>query len=482
MAPRRARSSQRYLAPVRDVGADVLALGCTHYAFLRGLIEQEARRRASTVIEPSEAVARQVRARAATRAACCNPRTAGGGVRVPYERRRRARSPQRARRLREAGVADAGASADVGEPSDRSARWTFATKLEARLGAERQPALHRARPRPGADGDRRRRRVQHRHHRSDQRPRLRLQAERRLLRGAGPGARLRRAAQDARRHPAARHHAGRRQARRRRRTPPRAYAQAIFDDLGFDACTVNPYLGCDSIEPWIERPDKAAIILCRTSNPGAPDLQDLPVQTEGGTRPLYEVVAERAKAWDRHGNVGLVVGATYPGRDAAPARALPGHAVPGAGHRRAGRASLGEAVRAGLDARGAGLLDQRLARRHVRIEGRRLRAGRARAKRCACATRSTANARPRSRPRRLTDGRDHRLPHGGRRAAAQAAPVRRLRVARSCGSAPTSASRCTTCKHRVLLDRRTLEKRLKAFVSRGPEPDPEQVRIALERD
>src|SRR5260370_1386944 len=59
--------------------------------------------------------------------------------------------------------------------------------------------------------------------------------------------------------------------------------------------------------------DVAAFIVCRTSDPGAPDLQDLPVRTEGGDRPLYEVVAERAKAWDRDGNVGLVVGATYPG-------------------------------------------------------------------------------------------------------------------------------------------------------------------------
>lgn len=135
----------------------------------------------------------------------------------------------------------------------------------------------------------------------------------------------------------------------------RAYVQALFDDLGFDAATVNPYLGLDSVEPWIERPDKAAIIVCRTSNPGAPDFQDLQVQTDGGMRPLYEVVAQRAKSWDRHGNIGLVVGATYPD-EMKHLRALcpdTTFLVPGIG---AQQGSLEEAVRAGIDARGRGLL------------------------------------------------------------------------------------------------------------------------------
>jgi len=135
----------------------------------------------------------------------------------------------------------------------------------------------------------------------------------------------------------------------------RAYVRALFDDLGFDAVTVNPYLGADSVEPWIERPEKAAVIVCRTSNPGAPDLQDLRVQTEGGPRPLYEVVAERAKSWDRHGNVCLVVGATYPAemrrlRELCPDMPI---LVPGIG---AQAGSLEDAVSAGLDARGRGLI------------------------------------------------------------------------------------------------------------------------------
>ena len=137
----------------------------------------------------------------------------------------------------------------------------------------------------------------------------------------------------------------------------RAYAQAFFDNLGFDAATVNAYLGEDSITPWIERDAHAAFVVCRTSNPGAPDLQDLQVQPQAGgsARPLFEVVAERAKAWDAHGNVGLVVGATYPGemrriRELCPEMPF---LVPGIG---AQGGSLAETVRAGVDARGRGLL------------------------------------------------------------------------------------------------------------------------------
>jgi len=135
----------------------------------------------------------------------------------------------------------------------------------------------------------------------------------------------------------------------------RAYVHAFFDNLGFDAATVNPYLGEDSVTPWIERDSHGAFIVCRTSNPGAPDLQDLAVRADGGDRPVYEVVAERAKAWDAHGNVGLVVGATYPGemrrlRELCPDMPF---LVPGIG---AQGGSLAEVVRAGIDAHGRGLL------------------------------------------------------------------------------------------------------------------------------
>ncbi|GIW11905.1 MAG: orotidine 5'-phosphate decarboxylase [Dehalococcoidia bacterium] len=92
-----------------------------------------------------------------------------------------------------------------------------------------------------------------------------------------------------------------------------AYARAVFDVLGYDAVTVSPYLGSDGVAPFLERPDCTAFILCRTSNPGAADLQELRVaRPDGVLRPLYEIVAELARSWNRHGNVGLVVGATAP--------------------------------------------------------------------------------------------------------------------------------------------------------------------------
>jgi orotidine-5'-phosphate decarboxylase len=92
----------------------------------------------------------------------------------------------------------------------------------------------------------------------------------------------------------------------------RAYARALFTDFNCDAATVNPYLGFDSIEPFIEFRDRGVFILCRTSNPGARDFQSLLCQTDGGTSSLYEIVARKASEWNAHGNIGLVVGATYP--------------------------------------------------------------------------------------------------------------------------------------------------------------------------
>ncbi|MBA7664028.1 Orotidine 5'-phosphate decarboxylase [subsurface metagenome] len=75
---------------------------------------------------------------------------------------------------------------------------------------------------------------------------------------------------------------------------------------------MNPYLGSDSIEPFIEYTDKGIFILCRTSNAGAVDFQSLRCETELGYRPLFEVVALKASQWNTHGNIGLVIGATYP--------------------------------------------------------------------------------------------------------------------------------------------------------------------------
>ncbi len=92
----------------------------------------------------------------------------------------------------------------------------------------------------------------------------------------------------------------------------KAYAKAIFVYFNFDATTVSPYLGFDSIEPFIQYSDRGVFILCRTSNAGAVDFQSLHCEVEPDKRPLFEVVALKAREWNIHGNIGLVVGATYP--------------------------------------------------------------------------------------------------------------------------------------------------------------------------
>ena len=92
----------------------------------------------------------------------------------------------------------------------------------------------------------------------------------------------------------------------------KAYAHSLFEFYGFDATTVSPYLGYDSLEPFIQYGDRGVIILCRTSNAGAVDFQSLKCETNGGSKMLFEVVAEKVEQWNTRGNLGLVVGATYP--------------------------------------------------------------------------------------------------------------------------------------------------------------------------
>jgi orotidine-5'-phosphate decarboxylase len=131
-----------------------------------------------------------------------------------------------------------------------------------------------------------------------------------------------------------------------------AYAREAFDRYGADAVTVNPYMGEDSVAPFLTRPDRGAVLLCRTSNPGARDFQDLLV--DGA--PLYARVAARAAArWNAQRNLMLVVGATYPAEMAELRRAHPElwFLVPGIG---AQGGDLDEALAAGLDASGGGLL------------------------------------------------------------------------------------------------------------------------------
>jgi len=87
------------------------------------------------------------------------------------------------------------------------------------------------------------------------------------------------------------------------------YATEAFDRYAADAVTANPYLGRDSLQPFLDRADRGVVILCRTSNPGAADLQDLNIDG----RPLYQHVAEKiARDWNGNGNCALVVGATWP--------------------------------------------------------------------------------------------------------------------------------------------------------------------------
>jgi orotidine-5'-phosphate decarboxylase len=115
------------------------------------------------------------------------------------------------------------------------------------------------------------------------------------------------------------------------------HATALFDRLGADAVTVSPYLGSEAIEPLLARAAGFAYVLCRTSNPGAGELQDLPVAADAGTgapeEPLYLRVARRAADWGPGGTVGLVVGATAPAELAAVRSVAPGLAflVPGVG-------------------------------------------------------------------------------------------------------------------------------------------------------
>ncbi|MGZ4863931.1 MAG: orotidine-5'-phosphate decarboxylase [Halobacteriota archaeon] len=86
----------------------------------------------------------------------------------------------------------------------------------------------------------------------------------------------------------------------------KAYAKYVYEIIGGDAVTVSPYMGLDAIEPFLERRNKGVFILCRTSNAGATEIQDLTCSD-----PLYQVVAKKALGWNKYGNLGFVVGATH---------------------------------------------------------------------------------------------------------------------------------------------------------------------------
>jgi len=122
------------------------------------------------------------------------------------------------------------------------------------------------------------------------------------------------------------------------------YAKALAQGYGFTASTVNPYMGFDSVEPFLADPGRGAFILAVTSNPGAKDFQYL--KTAG--RPLYERVIRKARSWNMNGNIGLVVGATRPKEMQSIRRMVPDMPIliPGIG---AQGGDLKAAVRCGCD-------------------------------------------------------------------------------------------------------------------------------------
>jgi orotidine-5'-phosphate decarboxylase len=130
------------------------------------------------------------------------------------------------------------------------------------------------------------------------------------------------------------------------------YAIAAFDWLGADALTVHPYLGADAVEPFLARADKGIFVLCRTSNGGSAEFQNLDV----GGMPLYKKVAHNvAEGWNKHGNCGVVVGATYP-EELKEVRAIVGEMpilIPGVG---AQGGDTEAAVAAGKNASGRGII------------------------------------------------------------------------------------------------------------------------------
>jgi uridine monophosphate synthetase len=135
-----------------------------------------------------------------------------------------------------------------------------------------------------------------------------------------------------------------------------AYARSAFETLSAHAITLSPYLGKDSIDPFLAYKEKGVFLLCKTSNPGAADLQDLPV-TVGAqpVMPLYQHIAHLAQDWNSDNNIGLVVGATQPEALTHVRLAAPDlwFLVPGVGTQ---GGDLDTALRSGLRTDGKGML------------------------------------------------------------------------------------------------------------------------------
>jgi orotidine-5'-phosphate decarboxylase len=136
-----------------------------------------------------------------------------------------------------------------------------------------------------------------------------------------------------------------------------AYAAGVFGTWDFDAVTVSPYLGEDALAPFMSQAGRGVIVLCKTSNPGSGDLQDLVTKMEAGEQPLFLTVADRVADWSQRwpASLGLVVGATFPDELAAVRGRCPDLPIllPGVGTQ---AGDLSASLRAGLDDQGRGLM------------------------------------------------------------------------------------------------------------------------------
>lgn len=131
----------------------------------------------------------------------------------------------------------------------------------------------------------------------------------------------------------------------------RMYAKMAFEYFNVDVLTVNPYLGIDSLEPYLEYKDKFIFVLAKTSNPGSRDFQDLKING----KPLFWKVAEKLKTLDKREQIGVVVGATYPGELRIIRKLLPNYIflIPGIGSQ---GGDLEKTIKYGLDKEKSGVV------------------------------------------------------------------------------------------------------------------------------
>lgn len=239
-----------------------------------------------------------------------------------------------------------------------------------------------------------------------------------------------------------------------------AYAIALFEQLGADACTVSPYMGADSVAPFCSG-DRFAFILCRTSNPGAHDVQDMLTQADASKPPvpLYLELARQACLWANAEHSGFVVGATAPAQLTEVAQVAPDRIllIPGVGAQGADASATMAALGASAE------------RAIITVSRQILYADSGPTYAVAAHAVAAQLAAQLAMPRRVaktTGPMEFRIDD-----------IVRLRKPHPCGGyewrvyrlGADIGLRCQKCGHPVLLTRSLLEKRLKKFVERGPE-------------